>query len=150
MVYIAFKALRFQAPTGGGSGMNSPWMLGTIAFNQKWQICFGGADTPPPFSQKILLINKDIVSLTLDASLKFSAIQSKTVTAHKPGPALYFETPLPSLCCVLERGDGSSGTKVKITHRETVLPHPSNSRELKWGAVIANWKYYLCISENWV
>lgn len=50
---------------------------------------------PPPFSQKILLINKDILSLILDASLQFSAIQSKTVTAHKPGPALYFETPCP-------------------------------------------------------
>lgn len=94
--------------------------------NLFWRGCH-----PPSFSQKILLINKDIVSLTLDASLKFSAIQSKTVTAHKPGPALYSETPLPSLCDMLERGDGSSGTKVKITHRETVLPHPSNSRELK-------------------
>lgn len=94
--------------------------------NLFWRGCH-----PRSFSQKILLINKDIVSLTLDASLKFSAIQSKTVTAHKPGPALYSETPLPSLCYMLEGGDGSSGTKVKITHRETVLLHPSNSRELK-------------------
>lgn len=30
----------------------------------------------------------------------------------------------------VEKGDGSSGTKVKITHRETVLQHPSKSREL--------------------
>lgn len=66
---------------------------------------------PPPFSQKILLINKDILSLTLDASLKFFAVQSKTVTAHKPGPALYFETPLPCLCYMLEGGMALRGRK---------------------------------------
>lgn len=35
MVYIAFKELRFQAPTGGGSGMNSPWMLGDYCIQSK-------------------------------------------------------------------------------------------------------------------
>lgn len=88
MVYIAFKALRFQAPTEGGSGMNSPWMLGGLLLSIKNDKCVLEGLPPPPFSQKILLINKDILSLTLDASLKISAIQSKTVT-------VYFETPCP-------------------------------------------------------
>lgn len=111
-----------------------PMEVGDYCSQSKMTNLFWRGYHLPPFSQKILLINKDILSLTLDASLKFSAIQSKTVTAHKPGPALYSETPLPSLCYMLEGGMALRGRKWKL-HTEKlcyrILATPESWNEVQ-------------------